>query len=120
MLQRLPPHTFHKLTSLEYLLLNNNELRELDVDVFLNLSMLKVLQLGNNKLIRLPPHIFCKLNSLEYLFLHNNGLRELDTDMFLNLSILSMLYLGNNREDAYCGTGGIFIRDTACDTACSL
>ena len=25
-----------------------------------------------------------------------------------------------NREDAYCGTGGIFIRDTACDTACSL
>ena len=36
-----------------------------------------------------------------------------------NLMIMYELH-EYTREDAYSRTGGIFVRDTACDTACSL
>ena len=38
----------------------------------------------------------------------------------LHLYVLEGTVSRVTREDAYCGTGGIFIRDKACDTACSL
>ena len=93
---KIEVNAFQSLINLEYLDLHKNELRELDADLFLHLSLLKELYLDSNMLQRLPPNIFHTLTSLRYLNLDKNDLKELDADLFLPLSLLKDLWLNYN------------------------
>ena len=93
---KIEVNAFQSLINLEYLDLHKNELRELDADLFLHLSLLKELYLDSNMLQRLPPNIFHTLTSLRYLNLDKNDLKELDADLVLPLSLLKDLWLNYN------------------------
>lgn len=82
-----------KLTSLEFLNLRNNFLKDLPKEIG-NLKNLKKLNLDNNKLKELPEEIGY-LNSLEGLYLKENELKYLPESM-KNLILLRELYLDFN------------------------
>lgn len=82
--------------SLEVLRLSNNDLTELNAFVF-NISSLKTLDLGRNRIERIASEAFVGLFSLERLYLSDNNLKSLASDVFYSLRNLSFLSLENNQ-----------------------
>ncbi len=87
---------FDGLSSLQWLLLENNQLTELPEDVFSGLSNLEVLNLAYNRFAELPEGLFTGLSSLEVVYLNNNQLAELPAHLFAGLSNLQVLLLRYN------------------------
>jgi Leucine-rich repeat (LRR) protein len=84
---------------LERLLLAQNRIDSLEglsVDAHAFTSLLRVLDLSENRLVQLPPHAFLSLPSLVSLDLHRNRISEVDGGAFDGLSSLSLLDLSSN------------------------
>lgn len=95
-LRRLRPDSFHHLTALQTLLLNNNELELIEDGAFAGLAQLQTLYLYRNTIRRIDKRTFEKLASLHSLFLHNNELTFIDPQAFASSPQLKRLYLNNN------------------------
>ncbi|EGD78450.1 TKL protein kinase [Salpingoeca rosetta] len=87
---------FGDLSSLQTLSLKHNSLDILPGDLFSNTTMLKSLDLSNNRLSNLHAHTFQGLGKLTQLHLNNNRLRTLESAMFHDSTRLRYLYLQNN------------------------
>jgi Leucine-rich repeat (LRR) protein len=96
-IQELQPDIFNNLLKLQRLYLNNNSIKELQPNVFNNLPLLKYLSLHNNQINILHPGTFNNLQGLRELSLKNNQIRELQVGIFNNLPSLRLLELQNNQ-----------------------
>ncbi|XP_060073971.1 toll-like receptor 7 [Ylistrum balloti] len=76
--------------------LNISGVSEITTDVFVNLKLLKILDLSNNRIADLLPLTFQYQSELRYLNLSNNFLTTLVHDTFKGLSELRSLDLTNN------------------------
>jgi Leucine-rich repeat (LRR) protein len=84
-------------TQLQYLYLNNNKLTNLNKDLFKYNTQLQYLDLSYNKLTNLDKDLFKYNTQLQYLYLNNNKLTNLDKDLFKYNTQLQNLYLNNNK-----------------------
>ena len=87
---------FDRLTSLEILFLDNNDLTELPAGVFNGLTSLETLFLYANELTTLPAGVFDELIKLTSLDLSANELTTLPDDVFEPLTLLTELWLRDN------------------------
>ncbi|XP_066429529.1 toll-like receptor 3 isoform X2 [Eleutherodactylus coqui] len=95
---------FNCLINLIYLDLGNNNIANLEEDIFSGLHKLRILSLQHNNLARLwkkanpgGPVLFLKgLQNLEILDLFSNGFDEIPAEAFKGLSNLTILNLGEN------------------------
>ncbi|XP_076623399.1 peroxidasin [Colletes latitarsis] len=92
----LRPGSFHGLSELHTLLLNDNRIRHLQPGTFQGAPNLKILYLYKNRLERVSPGAFAGLPKLEQLYLHYNHLREIKRGTFNDLPALERLFLHNN------------------------
>lgn len=96
-LQYLESKAFFGMSSLETLVLNNNNLTELKGHTFDGLDSLKVLDLSNCSIEKYDEESFIGLRSLEILHLKHNNLSTIESELlFGNLSNLLELHLENN------------------------
>jgi len=89
-------NTFVKLTSLEILDLNDNELTTLDGFMFNGLNNLRHLALANNRIAQIKAFTFSILAKLETLSLFANQIQSIDSSMFVGLINLEALWLSGN------------------------
>ncbi len=93
----------HGLYRLRKLNLEDNNLTELDQNLFISLKFLIDLNLMRNQLSYLPPSLFHGMTKLERLNLAYNKLTYIDTEWFeslLNLKYLSLMFNLINMVDA--------------------
>ncbi|XP_060832703.1 peroxidasin homolog [Bombus pascuorum] len=90
------PGSFHSLTDLHTLLLNDNRIKHLLPRTFEGASNLRILYLYKNRLERISPGAFSGLPNLEQLYLHFNHLKEIRKGTFNDLPSLERLFLHNN------------------------
>ena len=83
------PHTFTDGTSAKQWRLNENEFN--DTILFTNLLNLEELNLSKNQLTALHPLTFSQMTTLRYLYLGGNKLIELDSNLFNDLCNLEEL-----------------------------
>ncbi|MDR3069449.1 MAG: leucine-rich repeat domain-containing protein, partial [Propionibacteriaceae bacterium] len=76
-ISELPIGEFDNLTSLTGVLLGNNQLSYLRAGVFDKLTQLEELELPRNNLLTLPSGVFSKLTALRALDISHNGLFDL-------------------------------------------
>jgi Leucine-rich repeat (LRR) protein len=86
------------LNSLTELYLNNNKLKKVKKSWFNNKAELKYLHLDNNEVDDIDGDVFDGLNSLKNLHLNNNNLKKVKRSWFNQLYNLEKLSLGSN----YC------------------
>ncbi|XP_015432125.1 PREDICTED: lutropin-choriogonadotropic hormone receptor [Dufourea novaeangliae] len=91
----IPVRAFHRISSLEVLLLRRNRLHMIADDAFTNLTSLRVLELDDNYLTKIPTAIV-KLSGLEDLSLSNNRIETLDGRVFQRVTNLLSLDLRGN------------------------
>merc|ERR1712106_841298 len=60
----------------------NNDLNELDVNMFRGLTKIKTLRLSYNNISSLDPNLFTDLSNLETLHLSNNKLKDISDNLF--------------------------------------
>ncbi|KAM0679888.1 hypothetical protein GINT2_002060 [Glugoides intestinalis] len=96
-LEKIPDLLFDDLTNLESLSLQNNNIKELQPNIFNNLQKLEFLYLSKNKLTEFPSCVFDGLVNLKSLGLQNNNIKELQPNLFNNLQKLESLYLTSNK-----------------------
>jgi len=60
----------------------NNDLSELDVNIFRGLTKIKTLRLSYNNISSLDPNLFTDLSNLETLHLSNNKLKDISDNLF--------------------------------------
>ena len=96
-LRQIDVNLFQKLTKLVELDLGYNEISELQVGLFKNQMTLKKLCLNNNKLKLINSDLFQSLTNLKELYLNNNELEEIFLGMFVNQRNLEYLYLNDNK-----------------------
>ncbi|KAM0681470.1 hypothetical protein GINT2_000672 [Glugoides intestinalis] len=96
-LEKIPDLLFDDLTNLESLRLENNNIKELQPNIFNNLQKLESLNLSDNKLTELPSCVFDGLVNLKSLWLPNNNIKELQPNIFNNLQKLEYLRLYSNK-----------------------
>ncbi|XP_050587416.1 peroxidasin homolog isoform X1 [Bombus affinis] len=90
------PGSFHGLSDLHTLLLNDNRIKHLLPRTFEGASNLRILYLYKNRLERISPGAFSGLPNLEQLYLHFNHLKEIRKGTFNDLPSLERLFLHNN------------------------
>ncbi|KAM0679485.1 hypothetical protein GINT2_002328 [Glugoides intestinalis] len=96
-LEKIPDLLFDDLTNLESLSLVNNNIKELQPNLFNNLQKLEYLNLSKNKLTELPSCVFDGLVNLKSLRLEDNNIKELQPNLFNNLQKLKSLNLSSNK-----------------------
>ena len=99
-LREIPPGAFFGLSSLELLVLSNNQQMQLRAKMFAGLHNLRYLSMSSSQLEAIPPGVFSELSSLRHLVLHNNILSELSADDFADIPDLERLILGDNLFNA--------------------
>jgi len=82
---------------LEYLILDNNKLTEMDSSLFQNLKHLRYLSMKDNRIPIIPKHLFVNLDKLEFLDVQQNEIEMINSDMFQGLNSLSALFLHRNK-----------------------
>merc|ERR1712106_218787 len=60
----------------------NNDLSELDLNIFRGLTKIKTLRLSYNNISSLDPNLFTDLSNLETLHLSNNKLKDISDNLF--------------------------------------
>lgn len=95
---------FIVMSLLKVLLLNINKIDKIDDNVFEALSQLKLLDISNNELKELSPMVFKAFgkNELHYLFIHNNKLTFLNTEVLSRLPNLNSISIGGNPWQCPC------------------
>ncbi|XP_030851305.1 slit homolog 3 protein-like [Strongylocentrotus purpuratus] len=93
----LPPGTFHHLSALQELSLDDCAISNLHPLVFTSLESLQKLNLSGNKLNQIPTGLLTGLGQIRSIKLDGNILAYLDDGTFLNKSRLTSLSLANNR-----------------------
>ncbi|CAL7952107.1 unnamed protein product [Xylocopa violacea] len=91
----IPVRAFHRVSTLEVLLLRRNHLHTIADDAFTNLTSLRVLELDDNYLTNIPTAIV-KLSGLEDLSLSNNRIETLEEHAFQRVTNLLSLDLRGN------------------------
>lgn len=95
-LAALPHDLFHKLYSLQFLYLQENQIHILQDDLFSDLVNLSHLFLHGNRIRALSENVFRGLVNLDRLLLHDNRIRQVHRKSFRDLGRLTILYLFNN------------------------
>lgn len=92
----IPANTFISLPNLQFLRLDQNNLKDIDQLAFHNLTQLKSLNLSFNFISKLGPSVFNDLGNLTFLSLARNKLKELPGGIFTTLIRLSTLIIKEN------------------------
>jgi Leucine-rich repeat (LRR) protein len=95
-ISQLNKDIFTGLTNLQYLNLSNNLINQLERNIFQGLMNLQYLDISNNHISNLDQYIFLGRKNLKYLFLDHNKLKQLDRDIFSWLTNLQYLDISNN------------------------
>ncbi|KAM0679959.1 hypothetical protein GINT2_001900 [Glugoides intestinalis] len=96
-LEKIPDLLFDGLTNLELLSFQNNNIKELQPNIFEKLQKLEYLYLSKNKITELPSCVFDGLVNLKSLWLEDNNIKELQPNIFSNLQKLEFLNLTSNK-----------------------
>ncbi|XP_044260408.1 relaxin receptor 2 [Tribolium madens] len=96
-IDELKPHTFHQLTHIHDLHLDNNDLKTFPSDLFSQNNNLRLLSVTHNHISRISSDAFRKLAKLEELDLRGNKISEIKGDVLAPLAKLRLLYLQNNQ-----------------------
>ncbi|XP_011314609.1 leucine-rich repeat-containing protein 15-like isoform X1 [Fopius arisanus] len=89
---------FSNFRKLKNLMLSNNELTELQPNMFIGLDSLLALDLDRNKIITIQPGTFGSLLKLRWLFLRDNLFESLPDDIFTGLGLQLLSFSGNWTE----------------------
>ncbi|XP_063902027.1 leucine-rich repeat-containing protein 15-like [Zophobas morio] len=89
---------FQKLSSLECLKLNNNQILFIMPISFLWMTKLTYLDLSENLLVSLDSRLFRTLSNLQYLRLDYNEINFLPSGLFFHLRALTFLKINNAAE----------------------
>ncbi|MGH0145240.1 UNVERIFIED_CONTAM: hypothetical protein FKN15_043206 [Acipenser sinensis] len=92
----IPPKIF-KLSQLQHLQLDYNNLTEVSKGWLYGLLMLQQLHLSQNAISRIEPDAWEFCQKLSELDLTSNQLTRLDESSFVGLSLLGELHIGNNK-----------------------
>jgi hypothetical protein len=92
----VPSELFTTFENLEHLEMQNQKLKEMDRDTFMNAKSLKVLQLHTNKLRKLSAFNFRGADNLKHIFIPTNEIQEIDEDAFRNMVDLELIHLCEN------------------------
>ena len=95
-LTSLPSNIFSGLNTLTQLYLNSNQITSLHADTFDGLTSLQNLRLNSNQLTSLPSSIFSGLTNLQQLRVNSNLLTSLPSNIFSGLTNLQQLRINNN------------------------
>ena len=76
--------------------LNDNGIKKIHENAFVDIPNVTYLKLNNNRLSSLAKVNFLPLTKLHYLNLNDNSIRNFDKDILLNSNEVSTLYLSNN------------------------
>jgi hypothetical protein len=87
---------FVKLTHLEILLLDNNDISSLEPYVFHQTKKLLRLNLNNNKIFVMNLNLFRSLNQLRHLYLQNNVIQYINPRLFEHNTHLVLLDISGN------------------------
>ncbi|XP_076163087.1 G-protein coupled receptor rickets isoform X2 [Ptiloglossa arizonensis] len=100
----IPVRAFHRISSLEVLLLRRNRLHTIADDAFTNLTSLRVLELDDNYLTKIPTAIV-NLSGLEDLSLSNNRIEALEERVFQSvINLVSLDLRGNPIKEIHGNT----------------
>lgn len=93
----VPKNSFAGLSSLTWLILNDNKISTIEEEFVSNLNpKLIYLGLDGNKISHVAPGAFAELTELKHLYLNRNQLQSLPKDAFRGLNKLEILNLDNN------------------------
>lgn len=115
------PHELSKLTRLEELGLEDNQLQNIP-GIFIKLKLLKVLNLTSNKFHQIPSVVY-QLPKLEELYMYDNQLKNL-SDNIIKLSNLTELDVSYNKFQSMlnviCKMTQLVILDLSQNNLCML
>ncbi|XP_050458962.1 podocan-like [Cataglyphis hispanica] len=94
--KNLTINSFAKMPKLMKLLLGGNQIDEINVQIFANLSFLEILDLSRNKLSFLPEGLSEFLISLKYLNVEDNQFTSLESLSLTSVSPLMKVFLAMN------------------------
>ncbi|KAI4898477.1 hypothetical protein NFI96_030212, partial [Prochilodus magdalenae] len=96
-LSYIPSRNFSHLPKLRILALNNNQVKQIHQDAFVDLVHLQTLNLSSNYISDLSPSLFRGLYNLTDLLLADNSLTNLPLNLFSDLTSLNTLDLRRNK-----------------------
>ena len=102
-IREVPDEIFVGLPNLDSLQLNNNEIEQINQFAFSGLSKLKELSLKDNKISQLPVEVFKDLVELTHLSLKRNKLRALDGNLLKHNLKVEIVKFENNNELKFIG-----------------
>ena len=82
---------------LQILHLGTNDINNLPLGIFRNLTNLTFLSLSGNRLLTLHVKLFTELNMLQIFNLDNNDINNLQLEIFRNLTSLTFLALSGKK-----------------------
>lgn len=94
--RELPAHAFKRTPELEYAYLRNNHIAVIDKDAFKDAVNLKLLYLSGNLIESVDPGTFKGLEKLSSISLARNKLKSLDLRLFYENPSISGVFLNNN------------------------
>lgn len=84
-------------STLQYLYLTFNNLREIPEDAFENMTRLELLGLGVNQMTTLPSRVFHPLSSIRFIYLQQNQIVEIDPQWFERVPTLEFVSFYQNQ-----------------------
>ncbi|XP_046584138.1 slit homolog 1 protein-like [Haliotis rubra] len=94
-LTALPPGLFEGLGNLSSILITNNKIVSIE-GAFQNLSNVKRMDLGNNRIDELTDNTFQGMKNLVYLMMPNNKIKKISSNCFAPLQSLTYIVLKKN------------------------
>lgn len=96
-IEKIPQKLGNHFMNLEKLIAMNVGMKTVRRTDFSDLSKLKVLNLGDNKLVNVPYDAFYELKDLEVIFLDRNKIRSLNVAIFTQSTSLRIVFLNFNQ-----------------------
>ncbi|XP_039250357.2 uncharacterized protein LOC120328038 [Styela clava] len=95
-IQVLKPPLFENNTQLRMLSLKHNKISKIHGDLFRHNKNLRHLNLAYNRIKMLPPVLLHRAKILQYISLENNKINFISPRFFLRSTQLEKIYIGNN------------------------
>lgn len=96
MIREVPKEIFRDTVNMEWISMNENQIENLDKDLFNNMPKLRVASFSGNRLRRLSGEMFTNNGNLEYMYFNDNGMAAIGVDLVKRLTKLKVANFDSN------------------------